>query len=173
MAFCAASEILVGRDALCDMVLRTGGVSRRHASIVISSDGDDTRFELGDAGSRNGTRLAGMPIDTRLPLLGSGTFQLGDDVEIHFEVLPDTPVLVLEVRAGLDKGTRIFATRDRVPMSLQDLGVDATLYFREGRPPLQHPGGKVSLNGESLAQGDLQLIQGDLLSVGGIELEVA
>jgi tetratricopeptide (TPR) repeat protein len=173
LAFCAASEILIGRDALCDMVLRTGGVSRRHASILISASEEGTQFELGDAGSRNGTRLAGMPIDTRLPLTDSGSFQLGDDVEIHFEILQDTPVLQLEVRSGLDKGTRILATRDGVFMSLQDLGIDAKLCFREGRPTLQHPGGKVSLNGESLAHGNLQLIHGDLLTLDGIEIEVA
>ncbi len=173
MAFCAAPEILIGRDALCDMVLRTGGVSRRHASIAISIGDDGTRFELGDAGSRNGTRLSGMPIETRLPLVGSGTFQLGDDVEIHFEILPDSPVLVLEARAGLDKGTRILATRDGTMMSLEDLGLDAMLSFREGRPILKHPGRELSLNGESLAHGDLQLIHGDLLTLDGNEIEVA
>lgn len=173
MAFCAAPEILIGRDALCDMVLRTGGVSRRHASVVISSDKESTSFELGDAGSRNGTRLAGMPIDTRLPLVENGTFQLGDDVEIHYEVLSDPPVLALEVRAGLDKGTRILASLDGVSMGMDDLGVAAMLYFREGRPTLKHPGTSLSLNGESLAQGDLQLIHGDLLSIDGVEFEVA
>jgi hypothetical protein len=58
-------------------------------------------------------------------------------------------------------------------MPLEDLGVDAKLYFRQGRPTLQHPGGELSLNGESLAHGDLQLIHGDLLSIAGVEIEVA
>ena len=173
LAFCAASEILIGRDALCDMVLRTGGVSRRHASILIRAEGEGTVFDLGDAGSRNGTRLAGLAIDNRLPLVDSGCFQLGDDVEIHFEILEDAPVLVLEVRSGLDKGTRILATRDGVSMSLEDLGINAKLHFREGRPTLEHPGGALSLNGESLATGDLQLIHGDVLALDGVEVEVA
>jgi tetratricopeptide (TPR) repeat protein len=173
LACCAAPEILIGRDALCDMVLRTGGVSRRHASIAIASEGEELTFELGDAGSRNGTKLGGMPIDTRLPLVGKGSFQLGDDVDIHFQVLPEGPVLVLEVLKGLDKGIRILATRDGESMSLEDLGVDAKLHFRQGRPTLQHPGGELSLNGESLATGDLQLIHGDLLSIAGVEIEVA
>jgi tetratricopeptide (TPR) repeat protein len=173
MAFCAAPEILIGRDALCDMVLRTGGVSRRHASIAITMDEEGLRFALGDAGSRNGTRLAGMPIETRLPLLGTGSFQLGDDVEIHFELLPQGPVLVLEARAGLDKGTRILATQDGAMMSLGDLGLDAQLSFREGRPILKHPGRPLTLNDEALAHGDLQLIHGDVLTLDGHEIEVA
>lgn len=170
---CAASDILIGRDALCDMVLRTGGVSRRHASIAISPAGKALRFDLGDAGSKNGTRLGGLAIDTHLPLVGSGNFQLGDDVEIHFEVMKAAPVLILEVQKGLDKGTRILATRDGECMSLEELGIDAKLYFRQGRPTLQHPGREVSLNGEPLAHGDMQLIQGDSLAIDGVEIEVA
>ena len=57
-------------------------------------------------------------------------------------------------------------------MSLKDLGIEAKLHFKEGRPTLQHPGGKLSLNGESLATGDLQLIHGDLLTIAGFEIEV-
>ena len=170
---CAASEILIGRDALCDMVLRTGGVSRRHASIAITAADEALRFDLGDAGSRNGTRLAGLAIEARLPLVGSGSFQLGEEVEIHFQILQEAPVLVLEVLQGLDKGIRILATREGQCMSLKDLGIKAKLYFRHGRPTLEHPGGEVSLNGEPLAHGDLQLIHGDLLAINGAEIEIA
>lgn len=173
LACCAAAELLIGRDALCDMVLRTAGVSRRHASITISPSDQPLRFSLGDSGSRNGTRLAGLAIENRLPLLGEGSFQLGDDVEIHFALQEDERVLALEVRRGLDKGTRVLAARDGDFMSLDELGISAKVYFRHGRPTLKHPGTKLSLNGESLVHGDLQLIHGDILWIDDLEVEVA
>jgi hypothetical protein len=60
---CAARRIVLGRDPLCDLPLRAGGVSHQHAEIERS----DTGFALRDLDSRNGTSLVGMPLAGRVP----------------------------------------------------------------------------------------------------------
>ncbi len=54
----AADKIVLGRDQLCDLALRAGGVSRQHAEIDRVGDG----FHLRDLDSRNGTSVAGLPL---------------------------------------------------------------------------------------------------------------
>ena len=49
---CAAPKIVLGRDPLCDLTLRAGGVSRQHAEIERDRA---TAFLLRDLDSRNGT----------------------------------------------------------------------------------------------------------------------
>src|SRR5439155_24006926 len=72
---CAAPKIVLGRDPLCDLTLRAGGVSRQHAEIEHIGDA----FTLRDLDSRNGTTLAGLPLAGRVPLVASGRFALGDE----------------------------------------------------------------------------------------------
>ncbi len=171
MSFCSVREILIGRDSLCDLVLRTGGVSRRHASISVSGDGDSAVFELADAGSRNGTRLGGIEIADRLPLQGEGSFTLGDHAMIHYTA--ESAILRLDIRKGIDKGAQLHATCDSQFLALDDLGVDAILRFRQGRPILQYRGdGDIFLDGEAVRNSDIQLIHGDLVTIDGTEIEV-
>src|SRR5439155_18018729 len=64
---CAAPKIVLGRDALCDLALRAGGVSRQHAEIERESG-----FQLRDLDSRNGTTIRGLPLVGKVPLAGAG-----------------------------------------------------------------------------------------------------
>jgi hypothetical protein len=51
----AGSELLLGRDLDCDIVLDHHRVSRRHARLRVAGAGDSLAIE--DLGSRNGTRV--------------------------------------------------------------------------------------------------------------------
>lgn len=170
MRLSAAPELFLGRDPLCDLTLRSGGISRRHAQIQRRGQGDEVEFALADAGSRNGTRLAGMPLESTLPLAGTGVFQLGDELDMHFTV--EDNLLHLEVKKGLDSGAELWAAGEGRAMSLEALGTTATVLFRDGRPFLTRGQGSLRLNDEPLAHGDVQLIHGDRLVVDGVELEV-
>lgn len=57
-----SDELLIGRAANADIVLDNPGVSRRHATILHSSEG----LVIRDLGSGNGTFVNGEPIAQRL-----------------------------------------------------------------------------------------------------------
>ncbi len=59
----------IGRSAECDLSLDSGSVSRRHARVTRSHDGD---WRVEDLGSKNGTLLNGSPLN------GPQTLQAGD-----------------------------------------------------------------------------------------------
>ncbi|HEY6034942.1 MAG TPA: FHA domain-containing protein, partial [Kofleriaceae bacterium] len=112
---CAAPKIVIGRDALCDLPLRAGGVSRQHAEIDRTPDG----FQLRDLDSRNGTSLAGMPLVGKVPLAGAGRFGLGDECTIDFEVTGG--ILTLRLANGLDRGVALVAGDDGQKLALAPL----------------------------------------------------
>lgn len=58
------AETVIGRDGVCDIVLPTGTVSRRHARILREGD----RCYLEDLGSNNGTFVNGRRIEGRVCL---------------------------------------------------------------------------------------------------------
>ncbi|MBT8496039.1 MAG: FHA domain-containing protein [Deltaproteobacteria bacterium] len=167
IALCTGPSVLIGRDPLCDMVLRSGGVSRRHSEVVVGKDGE---FAVRDAGSRNGTKLAGMPIAGTVPLEGEGQFELGDDCVIGFTM--EGEALRLFIESGFDAGKelRVVSEGDLVDLPSPPIQIR----FRGGRPILSRDkaGLRVVLNGERLAHGDVQLIHRDQLSVDGIDFEV-
>ena len=167
-------RLLMGRDALCDFVLRSGGISRHHAEIAVEGEGRETRFVLADAGSKNGTRIGGLRIEGSVPLVGSGEFDLGDHCTVNFRVDggQDAPVLTLSIDAGLDRGTALRAGSKAAHLDLSDLEFPASIYFRDSRPILLHPGRDVRLSGQRIAHGDIQLVHGDQLIVDGVEVEV-
>lgn len=166
----AGHRLLLGRDPLCDLVLRSGGVSRRHAEIVIGDQEAEGRFMLRDAGSRNGTLLGGMRVSGSVPLSGDGSFALGDECRVDFSAGDE---LVLRIDEGLDQGTLLVAGTESEPIALGDqLGIEITVFFRDGRPILLQPPEGMYLNGERIAHGDVQIIHGDQVSISGVELEV-
>lgn len=165
-------KLVIGRDPLCDYILRSGGISRRHAAIEITSEGDAVSFLLADAGSRNGTLVAGMPLAGSVPLEGEGRFELGEHCAVDYTVTGTPPVLTLSVAAGLDANSTLRAAGPETLIDLADLGVPARLYFQAGRPMLQHPGRDIVLSGHRIVHGDAQLIHGDSLAIEGIEIEV-
>jgi tetratricopeptide (TPR) repeat protein len=169
---CAVPVVAIGRDALCDLVLRTGGVSRRHSEIEVSGSGGP--FLLRDAGSRNGTAIAGMPIAGRVPLRGTGSFELGDDCKLDFETVGTPECLRITVATGVDRGARLLAAADgdRIDLALIELKGD--LVFAQGRPWLGKGAAReIIFNGEPLEAGRVQLVRGDVVVIDGEEVDVA
>jgi hypothetical protein len=165
---CGLGLVALGRDALCEVPLRSAGISRRHAEIIV---GGSARFALRDAGSRNGTRLGGMMLAGTLPLAGAGELALGDDVELDFEARPDDAALVLSVRGGLDRGTKVVLVPPgaRAALPLAAPGFDVV--FVDGRPWLGRDSA-FSLGTQRVAEGRVQLIRGDRISAGDVTLDV-
>lgn len=60
-----SSPVIVGRVADADVMIDDSTVSRRHAVLRTSEEGD---LELEDLGSSNGTKLNGNPIEGALTL---------------------------------------------------------------------------------------------------------
>jgi tetratricopeptide (TPR) repeat protein len=171
---CAAGRLAIGRDPLCDLPLRTAGVSRRHAEIELAPGTAAPRFSLRDADSRNGTTLAGLPLAGRVPLVGAGSFGLGDDCRIDFAVAGEPGVLVLTVATGLDRGVVLFAAPEGERLDLARAGVPCDVVFGAGRPFLGRGGAAaLEFNGEPLGQLRVQLIRGDRIVADGDELDVA
>ena len=164
---CTASKIVLGRDPLCDLTLRTGGVSRQHAEIERAGDG----FTLRDLDSRNGTNLAGLPLAGRVPLVVAGQLGLGDECTIDFEVTAG--VLVLRVRGGLDRGVALIAGVEGQRLDLTPLGVALEVSFLRGRPLLGRGAcTSVTFNNEPLGDVRVQLIRGDRVSADGDEIDI-
>jgi hypothetical protein len=164
---CAAQKIVLGRDPLCDLALRAGGVSRQHAEIEHAADG----VQLRDLDSRNGTSLAGLPLVGKVPLAGSGRFGLGDELSIDFESSGGT--LILRVATGLDRGVALIAGSDGARLDLTPLGVGLDVMFVKGRPMLGRGSCKdVRFNDEPLGDLRVQLIRGDRLLADGDEIDV-
>lgn len=164
---CAAPKIVLGRDALCDLALRAGGVSRQHAEIEHTPEG----FQLRDLDSRNGTSLAGLPLVGKVPLAGSGRFGLGDELSIDFETVG--AALILRVATGLDRGVTLIAGSDGQRLDLTPGGVGVDLVFQKGRPLLGRGTCKeVRFNDEPLGDLRVQLIRGDRLLADGDEIDV-
>jgi hypothetical protein len=170
---CAVPRIVLGRDALCDLTLRAGGVSRQHAEIErVAAHGErPASFALRDLDSRNGTTIGGLPVAGRMPLVGHGRFGLGDECTLDFEATAD--VLVLRVAGGLDRGLALIAGDDGRILELAPLGVPLDLIFRNGRPLLGRGGAKdVRFNDEPVGEVRLQLVRGDRITADGEELDV-
>jgi hypothetical protein len=165
---CAAPKIVLGRDPLCDLALRAGGVSRQHAEIEHTGAG----FALRDLDSRNGTTLAGMPLAGRVPLAVAGELGLGDECLIDYEVAGD--VLVLRVRSGLDRGAALIAGAENQRIDLAPLGLPLDVTFHAGRPLLgRGTAASVTFNDEPLGEVRVQLIRKDRVRADGDEIDIA
>ena len=164
---CAAPKIVIGRDALCDLPLRAGGVSRQHAEI----DRVGNAFHLRDLDSRNGTSLAGLPLVGKVPLVGQGRFGLGDECTIDFEVAEG--ILILRLANGMDRGNALIAGDDGARLVLAPFGINLDVIFQRGRPLLgRGTASEVTFNGEPLGDLRVQLIRGDRLVADGDEIDV-
>jgi hypothetical protein len=164
---CAAAKIVLGRDALCDLTLRAGGVSRQHAEI----DRVDDRFELRDLDSRNGTSIGGLPLVGKVPLAGQGRFGLGDECALDFEVAAG--VLILRIGNGLDRGVALVAGPEGTRLDLAPIGIGLDVIFQRGRPLLGRGACKeVTFNDEPLGELRVQLIRGDRIVADGDEIDV-
>jgi len=164
---CAARKIVLGRDPLCDLALRAGGVSRQHAEIEHAGGG----FTLRDLDSRNGTSLAGMPLAGRVPLAVAGELGLGDECPIDYEVTGE--ILILRVRSGLDRGAALIAGSEDQRLELAPLGTALDVVFQRGRPLLGRGTCRaVTFNDEPLGEVRVQLIRKDRLLADGDEIDI-
>ena len=164
---------MLGRDPLCDLTLRAGGVSRQHAEISRGPDpgGGGTAFLLRDLDSRNGTSLRGLPLAGRVPLVESGRFALGDECQIDYELAGGA--LILRIPSGLDRGLALIAGEDGQRLELAPLGIPLDVVFQRGRPLLGRGRSReVKFNDEPLGEVRVQLIRGDRLFADGDEIEV-
>jgi tetratricopeptide (TPR) repeat protein len=165
---CAAQKIVLGRDPLCDLALRAGGVSRQHAEIERMPDGS---FQLRDLDSRNGTSVAGLPLVGKVPLAGTGRFGLGDECSLDFETTGN--VLVLRVTNGIDRGAALIAGGEGERLALEGLGICLDVVFQRGRPMLGRGSCRdVKFNREPLGDLRVQLIRGDRIVADGDEIDV-
>lgn len=164
---CAAEKLVLGRDQLCDLTLRAGGVSRQHAEI----DRHEATFLLRDLDSRNGTSVSGLPLAGRVPLSGIGKFGLGDECTIDFETVGHT--LILRVAGGLDRGVALIAGDEGAKLDLAPLGLGLDLVFQRGRPLLgKTTAREITFNEEALGDVRVQLIRGDRIVADGDEIEI-
>ena len=67
-------ELLIGRDAGCDVVLQSKDVSRRHARFFIKGG----QLLVEDLGSHNGVFVAGARIERPSPVLAGSPVEIGD-----------------------------------------------------------------------------------------------
>ncbi len=155
--------VIIGREPDCDVPVRGGSVSRRHACILSAGQEDELFIE--DMGSRNGVLLSGVRLGGRVPLPESGTIGLGDECQLSFKG-GERPTL--EVSSGLDRGVRAVLLRGGA-CGLDELLPGAPplqLSFQRGRPILRVDGGQTQLNGEP-ANGDIQLLREDRIQAAG------
>jgi hypothetical protein len=166
----AGAPATLGRDGLCEVVLRDPGVSRRHAVIVAEEAG----LSVADAGSRGGTRLGPAVIAGRLPLRGEGELGLGEHSRLAFRSL--APHLV-EVRGmtGLDRALLALVAGGQLPLAAAVAGAEGlSLRFDGPACRLERtPGVALRVGGRLVGPG-CDLLHGDVIEVAatGLRLEV-
>src|SRR5262249_27611819 len=103
--FVGSFPLTIGRESVCQVVLRDVGISRAHVEIAW-----DERFTIRDLESRNGTTLGGVALapGAHLPLDGRGELGVGPECVMRFEVAAQS--LTLEVTRGLDRGLKVVAS---------------------------------------------------------------
>jgi DNA-binding winged helix-turn-helix (wHTH) protein len=75
----SGGDNMIGRDPAAVVLLDLAGVSRRHARIVI----EEEHATLEDLGSKNGTRVRGTPITSRVALCNGDEIQVGPVLVIY------------------------------------------------------------------------------------------
>lgn len=168
----ARPTAIIGRDPLCELVLRPGSVSRHHAAIGVEAGAATPRFTIRDAGSRNGVLIAGLPIAGAMPLADRGTFELSEDCRLGYELTGDPPALVVTVASGLDRGRVLVVTAPDRAVDLRALDLPCELEIVDGRPLLARADGGFLLGDTSIAAGRVQLVVGDVVSFDGLVVEV-
>lgn len=165
---CGGARVTLGRDALCDLVLRSMGISRVHAEVRWGAEAPRVR----DAGSKNGTFLDGLPLVGETALVGEGELALGDDCVLAFRARGG--LLRLEVVRGMDKGLALLCAAPGAAIDLEEpLGLAATLRFDAGVPLLSPKDTRpVRLSGETARRPTLQLVREDVIAIADVEVEV-
>ncbi|HEV3385029.1 MAG TPA: FHA domain-containing protein [Gemmata sp.] len=108
--FCISRETsILGRSFNCDFVIDDVSVSRKHAEIRLVKAGFEAVLEIEDLGSRNGTFVGDIPVQTSTLILGQHVRFGNIDYELilrdpTFEEHTDNPVPVsgqVEGKSGI------------------------------------------------------------------------
>ena len=91
----AASGLVFGRDASCDVVVAQNEVSRRHAEIVIGDEGYLVRDTSANGLYVNGERVQGSHKLARADVLRIGS----EEFRFYADLLPPTPVVAAKPAA--------------------------------------------------------------------------
>lgn len=89
----AGSEVVLGRDPGCELVLAHASVSRRHSRLA----GGDGVWQLSDLNSKNGTRVNGARVSSAV--LSHGQWFAVGDVYCEFELIDATRQVQLQAHA--------------------------------------------------------------------------
>lgn len=136
------SQLLIGRDPDCDIVIADRQVSRHHALLKRVADG----YVVEDLGSKNGTHLNGVALHGPQPLQDGDLIQValvarlafvGSDatVPLRIETTPDGGVVSVG-RLRLDTGARrVWVGGQEVdpPLSVPQFRFLELLYERPGQ----------------------------------------
>ena len=83
-----ATAVTIGRQAQCDIQVEDTWMSRQHARIVWTG----TAYEIEDLGSTNGTFVNGERVVGSRALRTGDRLQLGDQVELAFQLRAPAPL---------------------------------------------------------------------------------
>ncbi len=169
---CGGARAVIGRDPLCDVVLAAGGVSRQHAEIRVGRSSVGVQFTIADLESRNGTRLAGLPLLAAADVPAQAVVDFGD--EAQFEIYRTDDVVALRCNKGRDRGLVVVIAPPDQPVALTPWGVAVQVEFRNGRPWLSPlaAGERVVFADQALGAVAVQLIRSDTFTVGAALYEV-
>jgi len=170
----AAAPAVLGRDPGAELPLRDPGVSRRHATLALGTDG---AYTLADDGSRLGTFLAGARLAGACQITGETDVQLGPTCRLTLQ--PASPAqLVIRGTGGLDAGRLGLVGAGRVPLEGVLPAAAGVWLDLDGRAvALVRPSGLTVRIGGKLAAARIELLHGDRLDLGpasaAVTLEVA
>ncbi len=133
--FMEKPELLIGRDAECDLVIPDRQVSRQHARISLQGDG----YILEDLGSKNGTFINGRELVEPYALQDGDEIQVAFCCKLAFVGAEATAPVILEEQAhGLrmdleSKRVWVADTELTPPLSLAQYRLLELLYHDPGR----------------------------------------
>lgn len=128
------SDMIIGREEDCDIVLPSRQVSRNHARIRRSGG----RHILEDLGSKNGTFVNGQELTEPYPLQDGDEIQIALSFKLFFVDAGATVPLFFERQAGLrlDKDAKSVWIKGQEldpPLSLAQYRLLELLYDNEGK----------------------------------------
>jgi pSer/pThr/pTyr-binding forkhead associated (FHA) protein len=136
-----SGELIVGRDAVCEVVVADRQVSRQHARFTPSEEG----VYLEDLGSKNGTHYNGQRIEEKVLLQDGDIVQVALAQQFVFLSSDATVPLTLEETAGMPlkqgrlrldhRSRRVWIGKSEIqpPLSVAQYTLLEKLYRQGGR----------------------------------------
>jgi hypothetical protein len=136
-----SGELIVGRDADCEVVVADRQVSRQHARFTVTDKG----VTVEDLGSKNGTHHNGQQIDEQVLLQDGDVVQVALAQQFVFLSSDATVPLTLEETAGMPlkqgrlrldhRSRRVWVGKNEIipPLSVAQYTLLEKLYHQGGR----------------------------------------